>query len=222
VVSYRAVVQEATMRAGTTALLCVALLVAAAAPASAHVGLVPGDVAPGTSAEAQIVLAHGCGEDGLVPGSEEEASAIRVVTLEVPERVGITPREVEGWALEVTASDAGHVERARWTSDDDAGVSGAVFLDLEVDAAGMEDGEEVWLPVTQDCVDGVSMAWDHAGVATTTAELPAMLLTVDASAAGATLAEEAGGLPTAVVVAFVLVLGVVAGGGVVALSLRRS
>ena len=201
------------MRYVTSLLLGLGLLLASAGAAHGHVGLVPGTIAPGETAEAQVVLAHGCGEEGTVPSADDESSPTTAVSLAPTDGVHITPLDVEGWTL-IDEGPGG----ARWTVDEDAGVEDVVFLDVEVDANGMHANDEVWVPVTQECLDGTVMAWDHPGPADQKGDLPAML--VRAAVPAASLDE--GGLPTPVLIGLVVVLAIALGGGVTVVSLRRS
>ena len=201
------------MRSVTSLLLTFGLLLASVGAAHAHVGLVPGDIAPGETVEAHVVLAHGCGEDGTVPGTDDESSPTTAVSLAATEGVHITPLDVEGWTL-VDEGPGG----ARWTSEDEAGVEGVVFLDVEVDANGLHTDDEVWVPITQECLDGTVMAWDHPGAAVEADDLPAMLVRAATPAASV----NDGGLPTPVLIGLVVALALAAGGAVTVLSLRRS
>jgi uncharacterized protein YcnI len=142
----------------TTAATALLALVTAL-PATAHVGVMPGDIAPGTTLDARIVLAHGCGPDGTVPGSDADASPTEAVTVEVPDGLGLTAREVDGWELTTTTDATGRTVEARWEAQAPAGVTGSVFLDVTLDAAGLADGTDLWLPVVQSCVDGERMLW---------------------------------------------------------------
>jgi periplasmic copper chaperone A len=205
------------VRAPTILATALGILVLGAVPGFAHVGLVPGEIASGATEAAQVVLAHGCGEDGTVPENEEASSATSAVTLEIPPGLRLTPQEVDGWTL--TFEDGEQADRARWAHDAPEGASGTVFLDLLVDATDLAPGTQVWVPVTQECVDGTVMAWDHPGAATTVEDLPAMSLRT----ATATVATTAGdGLPTPVLVSLVVSLAVIAGGAAVAITGRRS
>jgi uncharacterized protein YcnI len=205
------------MRAPTILAAAVGILVLGAVPGLAHVGLVPGEIAPGTTEAAQVVLAHGCGEDGGIPQDEESASATSAVTLEILPDLPVTAQEVDGWTL--TLEEGEPADRARWVSDAPEGADGAVFLDLVVDATDLDAGAQLWLPVTQECVDGTVMAWDHPGAAATVDDLPAMSLRT-ATAAAATTAD--GGLPTPVLVSLVVSLAVIAGGAAVVITGRRT
>ena len=205
-------VEGLRMRRVTSLLLSLGLLMAVAAPAHAHVGLVPGDIAPSDTVEAQVVLAHGCGEEGTVPGADDASSPTTSVSLTATDGVRLTPLEVEGWSLAEDGAGG-----ATWTSESDEGVEAVVFLDVEVDAKGLDDGDQVWVPVTQECADGTVMAWDHPGTAEEASDLPAMLVRAAAPIEGA----DAGGLPTPVLIGLVVALAVAVGGGVTVLSMRR-
>jgi uncharacterized protein YcnI len=160
----------------------VSLLVAA--PAAAHVGLMPGELAPGTTMDAQLVLAHGCGPEGSIPTTDDEAFATQAVTLAVPDGLAVTPRESAGWSLTTEQDASGRTTSARWEAADEIGAPGAVRFALSVDASALDDEAEHWLPVVQDCVDGEQLRWTSAGVESGD-DLPAMRLTVSSTAANA-------------------------------------
>jgi uncharacterized protein YcnI len=204
------------VRAPTILTTALGILALSAVPALAHVGLVPGEIGPGSTEEARVVLAHGCGEDGTVPENEEASSATSAVTLEIPPGLLLTPQEVDGWTL--TLEEGEQADSARWVNDAPEGTRGTVSLDLLVDATDLEPGTEVWVPVTQECVDGTVMAWDHPGAATTVDDLPAMSLRTATVAVTTT----GGGLPTPVLVSLVVSLAVISGGVAVAITGRRS
>jgi uncharacterized protein YcnI len=206
------------VRALAVMAMAVGMLIGGVTPAWSHAGLVPGEISPTEPQDAQVVLAHGCGEDGGIPPNEEEAEAISTVTLAVPSPLRITPQEVEGWTLTVDEGATGEVEVARWDNDAPEGAAGAVLLDVIVDATELSPGDEMWLPVTQECVDGTSMSWDHAGPPVTLEDLPAMALRTTPAAAESS---PSGGLPTPIVISLAVALAVVAGGVVMAVSGRR-
>jgi uncharacterized protein YcnI len=203
-----------------TASLTVLVLLLGAGPAAAHAGLMPGDLAPGVTTESELVLAHGCGPDGTIPGSDEAELATVGVTLERPDGLSLAPREVEGWTLTTEEQD-GEVQRVRWEAEDAAGVLGTVFLGVEVTADAAYDGEDVWVPVVQDCVDGEQLSWTHAQLDGGDGALPAMLVSVDAAVLAASTPTDAGGLPASVIATLAVVLAVVAGGAVAVVTARR-
>lgn len=186
------------------------LALASALPAAAHVGLMPGDLAPGTTLEAQVVLAHGCGPDGTIPASDEDASPTAAVTVEVPDGLGLTAQAVEGWDLSTTTDDAGRTVEARWVSEVPAGVAGSVFLDVTLDAADLADGTDLWLPVVQTCVDGERMRWTLPDGQERDGELPATWVSVTDAAPNAPEPAEM----SPVVVGLLLVALALAAGGV--------
>jgi uncharacterized protein YcnI len=196
--------------------MTVGILLGGAGPGLAHVGLVPGEIPPDAPEEAQIVLAHGCGPDGAIPEDEDAAAPTSAVTVEVPGPLHVTAHEVEGWTL--TVEEEAGIDRLRWEHDAAQGASGAVFLDVVVDAAGVDPGQELWLPVTQECTDGSRMTWDHPGAAITVDDLPALSFRAAAATVDPT---STGGLPTPVLVSLVVALAVVAGGVAVAVTGRR-
>jgi uncharacterized protein YcnI len=197
--------------------MTVGVLLGGAGPGLAHVGLVPGEISPDAPAEAQIVLAHGCGQDGAIPEDEDDAAATSAVTVEVPAPLRVTPQEVEGWTL--TVEDGAGADRLRWDHDADEGADGTVFLDVVVDAADVAPGDQLWVPVRQDCIDGSTMSWDHPGAAVTVRDLPAMSFRAATATVDPTAAT---GLPTPVLVSLVIALAVVAGGVAVAVTGRRT
>jgi uncharacterized protein YcnI len=203
-----------------TASLTVLLSLWGAGPALAHAGLMPGDLAPGVTTESELVLAHGCGPDGTIPGSDEAELATVGVTLERPAGLSLAPREVEGWTMSTEEED-GEVQRVRWEADDEAGVLGTVFLGVEVTADAAYDGEDVWVPVIQDCVDGEQLAWTHTQVDGGDGALPAMLVSVDAAVLAAATPADAGGLSTTAIAALAVGLAVVVGGAVTVVTARR-
>lgn len=161
------------------------LTLTSALPAAAHVGLMPGDLAPGTTLEAQVVVAHGCGPDGTIPASDDEASPTGAVTVEVPDGLGLTARAVDGWDLSTTTDATGRTVEARWEAVDAAGVVGSVFLDVTLDAGDLADGTDLWLPVVQDCVDGERMLWTLPDGQEHDGQLPATWVSVTAAAPNA-------------------------------------
>jgi uncharacterized protein YcnI len=202
------------------ALLAVALLLVWVGPASAHAGLMPGELAPGVVTESELVIVHGCGPDGTIPGNDDEEFATTAVTLERPAGLTIAPREVEGWTLSTETDGDGAVTSARWDVSDPEGELGTIFLGVEVTADAV-DGTSIWVPVVQDCVEGEQLAWVAERVDELDGELPAMLVTVDSAVLAASTSEDAGGLPTSVIITLAVAIAVLAGGGVAAVSARR-
>jgi uncharacterized protein YcnI len=174
------------MRSLLAATAATALLtLVTALPATAHVGVMPGDLAPGTTLDARIVLAHGCGPGGSIPGSDEEASPTGVVTVEVPDGLGLTARTVAGWELTTTTDAAGRTVAARWESEEPTGVTGSIFLDVTLDAADLRHGTDLWLPVVQTCVDGERMLWTLPDGEERDGRLPATWVSVSDTAPNA-------------------------------------
>lgn len=196
-----------------TVLSAVVLLALWVAPAAAHVALMPDEVEPDGRIETRLVLAHGCGPEGEMPGSDEEMLATTMVTLEVP--AGLEPRvvEVDGWSVSTDEGDERTV--VRWEYLDPAGAHGTVFLDLELRAVAVAAGTELWLPVIQHCVGGERMAWTHPGMPERAPELPAARLLVAEPAAVES------GLAPWTIAALAIGVGVLAGAGVFLLSGRR-
>lgn len=173
------------MRSMLGAVAAAALLVLSAAPAAAHTGLMPGEIAPGTTLDGELVLAHGCGPGGTIPASDEDASATQAVTMVVPDGLGLTPREVEGWDLITEVDAAGRLTEARWQSRHPDGTAGAVSLQVELDATGLADGTQFVVPVVQTCVDGEQLRWTLPDVEERDGQYPATRLSVTSAAANA-------------------------------------
>lgn len=203
-----------------TTTIAVVLLLLSAGPAMAHAGLMPGDLAPGTTIESEVVIVHGCGPDGTIPANDAETSPTTAVTLTQPEGLTIIPRETAGWTLTAETDATGDLRRARWESTDPGGTLEAVFLGVEVTADADLDGAAIYVPVVQDCVDGEQLAWVAENPHETGDALPAMLVNVDAAVMAAS-APPSTGVPTSVIVTLAVALGIVVGGGVVIVSARR-
>lgn len=162
-----------------------ALLVLSAAPAAGHTGLMPGEIAPGTTIDGELVLVHGCGPGGTIPTSDEDASATQAVTMVVPDGLGLTPKEVAGWDLVTEVDAAGRVTEARWQNRDPDGTVGAVFLQVALDATGIADGTQFAVPVVQDCVDGEQLRWTLPEMDERDGQFPATRVSVTSTAANA-------------------------------------
>jgi uncharacterized protein YcnI len=207
-----------------TTTFIVAVLLLWAGPASAHAGLMPGDLVPGEVTEGELVIVHGCGPDGTIPGGDEDELATVGVTLDRPEGLSIDPREVEGWTLSTETGPDGEVTSARWEATDPAGEVGTIFLGVEVTADEAVDGTSVWVPVVQDCVEGEQLAWVAEHTDETGGALPAMLVNVDSAmlaASSSSSPADGGGLPTSVIITLAVAIAVIAGGGVAVVSARR-
>ena len=183
-------------------------------PAAAHVALMPSETDAEQPLETQLIVTHGCGPEGEVPMDEDEAAPITSVTMQVPEGVDVQPREVDGWQASV---DTGHgPTQIIWDSEDGQGQALGLQFDLELTAAADLDGEQVWFPVVQDCIDGESMAWTQTsgpGEAT----YPAASLTVGDPDAGLFGGD---GLPTWAIFGLIALVALAAGAAVVVLTGR--
>jgi hypothetical protein len=199
----------------TTLVAGVLLTVLAASPAAGHAGLMPGQLAPGTTLASELLLVHGCGPGGTLPTGDSLGSPTTEVRVGVPEGVELTPLAADGWAV-TTAEDA-----VTYTATSPDGVEGVVRLPVEVTVAGGQPDGELWLPLVQDCSDGEQLAWTHEGVEAQ-GGLPAARVLVDRYT-GMTAAERQASepLPAAVVLALILAVALLAGGGVYAWSARR-
>jgi hypothetical protein len=199
----------------TTLVAGVLLTLLSAAPAAGHAGLMPGQLAPGTTLASELLLVHGCGPGGSLPTGEDLGSPTTRIRVGVPEGVELTPLPAEGWSASTTA---GAVTYTATAAD---GVEGVVRLPVELTVpSGQPDGE-LWLPMVQDCSDGEQLAWTHEGVEAE-GGLPAARVLVDRYT-GMTAAERQASeqLPTVVVLALLVAVALLAGGGVYAWSARR-
>lgn len=193
------------MRTLTVTGLLTALLMLLALPAVAHVALNPSQLAPGERVDAQLVVTHGCDPAGGMPSDPDVQVPTVGVELRQAPGLTVTPRPIAGWSSSV---DAG---TAVWVSDAEGGSEGVVSLPVEVHATdGIDDGE-VWLAVTQDCGDGVTAEWHHAGSHDTDGSLPATRAMV--------VSEPSDGLPMLIVVS---VIALVAAGLVGTVTYRRA
>jgi uncharacterized protein YcnI len=209
------------LRASIAACLTAGVLLLGAAPAAAHAGLMPGELAPGVVTEGELVIVHGCGPGGTVPANDDDEHATTAVTLQRPDGLSISPHQVEGWTLSTETGSDGEVSLARWEADDSAGELGTIFLGVDVTADEAADGRDIWVPVVQDCVEGEQLAWVAERVDAGDGELPAMRVTVDAAVLAAASSPAGEGLPTSIIVTLAVALAVLAGGGVAILSARR-
>jgi uncharacterized protein YcnI len=192
-----------------------------AGPASAHAGLMPGDLAPGVVTEGELVIVHGCGADGTIPGNDDDEFATTAVTLDRPDGLSIAPREVEGWTLSTETGADGEIAQARWEATDPAGELGTIFLGVEVTADEAADGTSIWVPVVQDCVEDEQLAWVAEEAHGSDGELPAMLVNIDSAVLAASSSPADGGMPTSVIITLAVAIAVLAGGGVAVVSARR-
>lgn len=129
-----------------------AALLAVPATASAHPSFNPNQLVPGETAEANLVVPHGCAAGGGMPmGDEGEASPTVELALEQTEGITIEPGDVDGWDV----TDDG--EAWVWT---DAGgattevITFPVSITLDEGASG-----DVWLRAFQECENGESFQW---------------------------------------------------------------
>lgn len=139
-----------------------ALLLLVASPALAHVMLMPGDVAPGATLDTELLVVHGCGPGGTIPATDDDASPTVSLSLEVPDPIGVTPHDVEGWTVTTDRNDSG--TEVLWEHDDPAGTLDPIYLDLTLDAEAFDDDAEFWFPAIQDCADGERMSWTLPGM----------------------------------------------------------
>ena len=204
--------RKTLLSAATVALLLLLL----AAPASAHVVMMPGEIEPGEVVDAEILVVHGCGPGGTIPANEDDASPTEAVTLEIPHSLEMTPQDSAGWTVtdhEVSPEGATEI---RWVADDPDGILESSSLAVSVEAADFADDQELWVPAIQDCVDGEQLSWTIAGMEERDGQLPAMRVGVTVPA------DDASGLPGWVPVALIVLAAAVAGTVVTVVSGRRS
>ncbi|HVR53614.1 MAG TPA: copper chaperone PCu(A)C [Pseudorhodoferax sp.] len=111
-------------------------LVAAAAPAFAHVTLPPGGAAAGSDYEAAFRVGHAC----------EGAPATTAITVRLPE--GFTLAEAQpraGWTLTSSAREV------RWTAEAGKGLPGKERAEFVVRGKLTAQPGTLWFPVRQDC-----------------------------------------------------------------------
>jgi len=164
-----------TVAAVTTVLLLIA------APAAAHVMLMPGDVEPGETLDTDLLVVHGCGPGGTIPSSDDEVSPTTAVTFEVPAPLDVTPNEMPGWSITTDRAADGSVE-IRWDNEDEAGTSEPIYLDVTIDASALDEEREFWFPAVQECADGERMYWTLPGMEERDGQLPGVSFGVTAAA----------------------------------------
>ena len=211
-------------------------LVAAAAPAAAHVTIEPAS-APKSS---DAVLAF------VVPNEKDGATTTKVV-VEFPTDHPIADALVEaipGWQAEVhpmkvttkIKTDSGDVTTAvkdvTWTATDGKGITKEHFQEFRV-SVGLPDADSLGFPTTQTYSDGSTVAWTQVtppGAPEPDSPQPELTLTSGASSptAAATTAtsnvkkSDVDGARTIAIVGLVVgALGLVAGAGGLARGRRR-
>jgi uncharacterized protein YcnI len=177
------------MRFRTSIAAAVAVSLFAAAPATAHITLDPGEAPTDGYATLQLQVPHGC-----------DGSATKAVRVQIPKSVpSATPQVHPGW--EVTTKEGPKdpvelhgetvsrgVEEIAWTATD-----AEPLPDDRLDLFGMsvklpagKAGDAVYFPTVQQCVKGEG-AWiqiPHAGESEDELEMPAPAATLTAASGG--------------------------------------
>lgn len=154
--------------------LTAALALLPATTALAHPSFDPNRVPGGQSIEATLVVPHGCGADGGMPG-EDGGNATTLFELQLSDAVAeFVPGEVDGWDVSrdgdvVTWADAGGA-----TTD-------PIQLPVTFTVTGETD-EEVFLSAYQRCAEGGEFRW--IGTPDQPADFPAVKLVLTSGAVG--------------------------------------
>lgn len=163
------------------------------------------------------MVVHGCGPDGTIPATDDDAVPTLAVTLEVPAPLQVTPGDTEGWSVTTDRTD--DATQIRWDNLDEDGTLSPIYLDVAVDASGFDAEQELWLPAIQECTDGERMSWTLAGMHEADGQLPGV--SVGISAAAPTSVEDAGP-STALIIGLAVLIAGVAGGAVFLITARGS
>lgn len=173
-----------TFRTGMVSILGAAiLLVAALAPASAHVGLNADTSAAGSTAIVTFGFGHGCGE-----------SPTTALAIQIPEEFNsAAPVFAPGWSIEIESEDldepisGSHGEEiteriSAITFTADEPIDTHFYATVSIRLALPEDatGKDIYFPVIQECEDGET-AWieiPQEGEDSHSLESPAPYLTV--------------------------------------------
>lgn len=148
----------------TLTTMTVALCLVVAAPAAAHVMLMPGDVEPGETLDTELLVVHGCGPGGTIPATDDDVSPTVSLTLEVPAPIQVTAHDVDGWSVSTEPGTADTPTKLLWENEDPSGTTEPIYLGLTLDATAFDEEAEYWLPAIQDCVDGERMLWTLPGM----------------------------------------------------------
>lgn len=133
--------------------LTAATTVLGVAPAWAHPGLRPAEVAAGESTGLELVMEHDCDpRDG-------EPSPTTLVAIQVPEELAAAAAlPVEGWRTSAETDDAGRTTVIEWAVEEGAQPETPPTLPLRVTADTTIETTEVGLVVLQECSTG-SYLW---------------------------------------------------------------
>ncbi|WP_433681089.1 DUF1775 domain-containing protein [Nocardia sp. CA-119907] len=168
-------------RAGSTGVAAAAVVVIAAAPASAHVTVSAPDAARGGSA----VLVF------RVPNESMTNSPTVELAVQIPGVTAIDTEAVPGWKA-VTHKD-GNVTAVTWTADSGGGIGPGQFGEFSVLANGLPDMDKLTMPAVQTYADGQVIKWDQSASDKGEPEYPAPTLALAAERSGG--AENHGDIP---------------------------
>ncbi|WP_433728107.1 YcnI family protein [Nocardia sp. CA-129566] len=168
-------------RAGLTGVAAAAVVVIAAAPASAHVTVSAPDAARGGSAVLEF----------RVPNESVTNSPTVELAVQIPGVTAIDTEAVPGWKA-VTHKD-GNVTTVTWTADSGGGIGPGQFGEFSVLANGLPDMDKLTMPAVQTYADGEVIKWDQSASDKGEPEYPAPTLALAAEQSGG--AENHGDIP---------------------------
>ncbi|WP_036528573.1 DUF1775 domain-containing protein [Nocardia sp. CNY236] len=164
-------------RSTLTGVGAVAVLVATAAPAVAHVTV----SAPNATRTGSAVLVY------RVPNESAVDSPTVEFRVQIPGISTTDAEAVPGWTSLVRHDTADDVTVVTWTADPDGGIGPDQFGEFSVLANGLPDADEVVTPAVQTYADGQVMRWDQELAADgDEPEFPAPVLTLGAARSGGT------------------------------------
>lgn len=153
-------------RSVAVATAAAALWLTAAVPAWAHPSFRPSTADVGVTVDAELVIPHSCGAEGM-PEDDEAQSPTSLVEVQVPDGVMVTPHDKDGWTLANTE------DGFSYTAEDPTETT--ITFPVEYSLSGHE-GDTLHVLIYQECVDGGSFSW--IGTPDNEAEYPAVALTV--------------------------------------------
>jgi periplasmic copper chaperone A len=183
-------------RAGVLVSAVLAVLVAGAGIASAHVTVSSADAAPGGFGALTF----------RVPNESETASTVGL-RISIPEESALPSlqvRPVEGWTVTLTTSDLGtpvrshgeelatYVSVVEFRAADGGGIRPGEFQEFEFAGGPFPDGGALAFPAVQTYSDGTEVAWIEPAVdGRPEPERPAPVLTLTADTGAAAVPEHA-------------------------------
>lgn len=144
-----------TTRASSRALIISALvctgLLAAAAPASAHVRATADNPTPGSYSVVTF----------KVPNESEKGALTTQLTVTLPDVASASTESMPGWAAKLDRdAAAGTVRSVTWTAAPGTGIAADQFGLFRI-SVKLPDTETVRLPATQTYSDGTVVKWDQ-------------------------------------------------------------